>query len=444
MRKCLFIFTVLISCMVFYKDITFAHEKEIKIGLSKYSNTFNVPIKNKSILLGYDKKHINATDSFSVRLFNNSVALYDGETVVEIFGSLETPEITALNGEYINISDSAYRGKIQFLLNANGGITVINLIDIDEYLYSVVPSEMPSSWNLEALKAQAVAARTYTYTKIGVHDKDGYNLCDTDHCQSYLGVLNEQLSSTQAVDETRGIMIYYDNKLIEAFYFSSSGGATENSENVWYETVPYLRGVVEVFEDNYKEWSRTFTFDEIRSILSKNGVEIGNVTNIAITKVSEMGRVNELTITGTNGSKMLTKEEIRSFFRVSEEGSLDSRNFTIVESVYKNEDAVKLAVTNGNFIEEKYLNELFVTSSDGIVKILNTAVVKGEYDTAIYSLENKVLNQEVSSTGNTVTFTGKGWGHGVGLSQYGANGMANAGYTYKEILEFYYTGVRVE
>jgi peptidoglycan hydrolase-like amidase len=139
-----------------------------------------------------------------------------------------------------------YRGSVAILVNARGTLNVVNRIDMEEYLYGVVPAEMgPKRYDeLESLKAQAVAARTYAFAHRGQFDAEGYDLCATPKCQVYAGLSAEDPLSTAAVDATRGLALGYDGRFADALFISTCGGRTENVENVFGETpVPYLVGV---------------------------------------------------------------------------------------------------------------------------------------------------------------------------------------------------------
>ncbi len=331
----------------------------------------------------------------------------------------------------ITLNDRSYRGVLEFSKNAAKGITPVNLLTMNEYLYAVVPSEIYSTWHIEALKAQAVAARTYAATQYGVHSAQGYDLCDTVHCQNYIGAGNEAATTTQAVNETKDNVIVYEGNLINAVYFSSSGGYTEASENVWLNPLPYLKAVEDKNETEFKTWQRTFTKTEIEAALAKQSVSIGSLQNIVIDEVTTSGRVNKLRIVGSTGEKILTKEEVRTFFSPTQEGSLDSRMFEIVNS--SNQPGAGLFILNGlNGTPSK----LYAVSADEKVVEVSSFKIIGDGTTRFYNPN--------ATTGDTFVFSGKGYGHGVGMSQYGAKGMAESGYTYKQILEHYYTGASLQ
>ena len=142
----------------------------------------------------------------------------------------------------LEIDGRAYRGALEVFGNARHTLTVVNELPLEEYLRGVVPNELnPTAFGeIEALKAQAVAARTYVYRNLGQSQNEGYDVCSTDACQVYLGALSEDALATQAIVETRGIVATYDGKPINALYTSTCGGRTEDAEIIFNEKVPYL------------------------------------------------------------------------------------------------------------------------------------------------------------------------------------------------------------
>ena len=367
------------------------------------------------------------------------VVLMDGSQAAAVFEGVPFVQVADAAGDFVSVGDRKYRGVVEFGRYDGRGITPVNIVSVDEYLYSVVPSEMPSAWPLEALKAQAVAARNYTVTDMGKHNGQGFQFCDGPHCQTYLGVTNEAASTTQAVNETSGVLAYYNGQPINAVYFSSSGGYTEDSGNVWVNASPYLKSVPEVNETQYKEWVRSFTPAEIQTQLAAKGIQIGTVTGVSVKSVSAAGRVMELTINGTSSSATLVKEEIRNFFAGTTGGILESRNFTLSNGSAKTV-ATKVSVWSGGAPAEMALNTLAGIAADGQPVALNNATVTGSQTTFTYTGQT---NQAVAG-GNAIVFSGRGYGHGVGMSQYGAKGMAEIGYTFDQILKHYYSGIEVQ
>ncbi len=395
--------------------------------------------------------------SVSLPSSNQRILISDGTKPLLVFdGTQSKLQLTAADGEAIALLDRRYRGLLEVGRYAGKKLTAVNVIALEEYLYSVVSSEMPMSWHLEALKAQAVASRNYTLTRLGIHKADGYDICDVVHTQAYLGKTNEAPSSTRAVEETKGLTIYYEDKPINASYFSSSGGVTEDSENVWTYKEPYLRSKVEVAEKEHKSWTRSFTLTEIGELLSKNNISIGSPMEVSIKASPNTQRVQELTIKGSAGTKSFNKEEIRTFFSKAQGGSLESRNFIMtnstVQSVQQSQptqtssEPRAFILNKSNAVEESIKGK-FAISGNGEVAQLTQYITQSKDGTINLSSQSQspVTNYSSvsTSTGPVITFVGKGFGHGVGLSQYGAKGMAESGYDFLQILQFYYTGVTI-
>jgi stage II sporulation protein D len=314
---------------------------------------------------------------------------------------------------------------------------------MDEYLYSVVPVEMGEDFHLEALKAQSGAARTSAFYKKGIHADDGYDLCDGSHCLSYRGVSSENDITIQAVNETSGRVMTYEGEAINAVYFASSGGVTDSSENVWNEPVPYLRGVNDPVEHEPSVWARSFSYGEIQSLLASDGVNIGTVTSVSITRTSDLGRVQELTIQGTAGTETYTKEGIRTFFSGTKGGSLDSRYFTLGGNTLSGggTSVTEVMLYDGLIAARTSVAHLFAVSADGVPVALAAPQIT---DGTSYAAGGGPKKLDIAVPGGDVAIVGSGWGHGVGLSQRGAEGLAQSGQAYDQILRHYYTGIVIE
>lgn len=359
------------------------------------------------------------------------------------------------------INGKQYRGCLRFAVNGTV-MTAVNVVDLEEYLYGVIPAEMPAPYGEEALKAQTLAARTYAMTKLNAHKSSGYELCDTINCQVYKGYSGENSKTNAIVDETEGEIICYNGTPIEAVFSASTGGYTENSENVWNSVVPYLRAVPEVGEYGNNTWTKTLTLSQLDSLLSAKGENIGSAQDIVITKISTGGRVQEMKIVGTSGSVTLTKENIRTYFSGAC-GSLPSKMFTIngkggdpssgSRSVQR--QATKSSST-GSLTSSAAANGI-TAKTEGTLSAMNGKNLKLD-GLSVFENTNSNQNTPVISTGDyqiydvnistvengTFVFEGSGNGHGVGLSQNGAQGMAQQGYSYEEIIKHYYTGVTIE
>ncbi len=380
----------------------------------------------------------------TIQPVTNKVSLIIDNNIALIFGN-ETlkPQVTSyVPNTNMNISNNLnYRGAIQFNI-VDGFVQTVNVVPLEQYLYGLVPSEMPASWHTEALKAQAVAARTYAYST-SKHAADGFDLCDTTHCQVYKGVNNEYATSNAAVDSTAGIVAYNNNNLIEALFYSSNGGSTANSEDVWANVISYLRAKADPYENNDSKWTRQFTQTELTNLVLAKQSNLGTVQSVVIDQKDAFGRATSLTFVCTNGTYSVKKDAIRTFFSSTTNGSLRSTNFKITSNISTSNASVindidNLAIYSNDAIFD-YKGGMTIVTSGGISTTNdNTTSVIDSTDTI-----TSYGRSEIIASGDLV-LTGTGYGHGVGMSQYGAKGMAEQGFTYDKILSFYYTGVTLK
>lgn len=310
----------------------------------------------------------------------------------------------------VKITDGyAYRGAIRVMKSPQRwGLTVVNVVPVEEYLYGVVGKEMSPSWHREALKAQAVAARTYAISHKNYFASRGFDMTDDTSSQIYAGINGESPSVIAAVDATRGEILTYGGKPIDAFFCSTAGGWTENSENVWGSRIPYLRGVSDDSSrmPSYR-WSVTTTPEKLAANLTAAGKGIGKVRSITLSPLGKRpmavsdrgvsGRVLSMTVNGSAGSVRVTGNAFQSIYGLK--------------------------------------STLFDFSQGGAVPDPDSGC-KGRSATMTVK------------AGVPITIYGYGWGHGLGMSQYGAYQMAqehgSADTYYRTILTHYYTGTRLE
>ena len=254
---------------------------------------------------------------------------------------------------------------------------IIETIPLEKYLIGVVGGEMPVSYNIEALKAQAVAARTYTLNKMEINKKNNFDIVDTTDDQVYLddNELKESWKNKyeeyktkieQAIQETRGEYLTYNGKIIKAFFFSTSSGTTENCKDVFGENLPYLTSVSSTWDENSPSYLSTTTLTK-EEFLKKLEIEYNDNLNIEIER-NDTNSIKEITI---NGNKIKGTD-----FR--------------------------------------------------------------------HKLNLRSTNIELEEENNSIKIISKGYGHGVGMSQYGAQELANIGYTYDQILKYYYQGIEIK
>lgn len=341
--------------------------------------------------------------------------------------------------QVMQVEGVEYRGGVDCLAN-DGKLTVVNVVFLDHYLYGVISREMSPSWPKEALKAQAVCARNYAINNLGKHGEQGFDLCCTVDCQAYSGTKAEAEGSYAPVDETTRQVLTYEGELAELYYASSMGPTTESVENVWGNIRPYLVSVDNSYEDTENipngKWSGSLTCDEASAIMRNKGHDVGQVTAIQVLEYTPNGRVLKMEVTGTNGSKVFEREACRTLFNTVTK----SQMFTVTGDGEGGEIAPKLQVTDGTDSAQQPINKLVMLTAAGRAAMENNIlyVTNGVYQ------ETYEVTYTEPQENTAFYFEGTGWGHGVGMSQYGAKGMAEAGYDYLEILRHYFLGTNLE
>ncbi len=343
----------------------------------------------------------------------STAMIYDGLIIDPVTDEATTTiyGLEKAKGEYWSKEeDRTYRGKIEIRVTKSG-LSIVNIANLEEYLYGVVPSEMPSSWPKEALKAQAVAARSEAVSKLGRHQGEGFDLCDEVHCQAYRGVSQENERVNGLVDETQGQIMTSGGKPVDALYSSSCGGHTQDNIFGAREEVSYIKGSPDyespeksfplspyaldqwlrfpdqgilcnlpgVLPRGQFRWVRTYNAEEMNRMANKLG-DIGDVKEIMVLKREKSGHISSLKITGTKSSLTLDKElVIRKAF--------------------------------------------------------------GNLRSSLFKLEIKKTKEGLPEE---FIFFGGGWGHGVGMCQSGTYGLAKNGKSFSEILDRYFKGVRLD
>ncbi len=361
-----------------------------------------------------------------------------------------------------------YFGGFDYNRRNGDDITVVNMVDMEDYVKGVITWEMSANWHLEALKAQALCARSYAYSALGKHESDGFDVCNTTHCQVYRGTKNATDNSDRAVEETAGQFITHDGKIIDAVFHSSDGGATEDSENVWLYEIPYLRAVIDNFEDLENAyngiWEQTISNSQITSILKAKGYSVNSVVNMYIDEFTDVGNVYRLTIVDSSGKEFnFEKEEVRTILNSSTYGvSINSMRYNIggEPGAGITPDAPDVAppqdpeppIEGGGYTGDIFINgqastdsTFYVLGENGVSTIadVHSAYAATENGTQQIAKTTTVSASNQAASNGTYTINGQGWGHNVGMSQYGAKGMAELGYSYDDILKFYYTGVDI-
>jgi len=350
--------------------------KSIEVRIMIYSNSQKINIKTYgNVYVTEEKtgeKYILLEDSIYEVTPNNKDYIYLSQQ------KLYSPIIleNANPSSYIVINSQKYRGKFK-IINTDSNLRMIEFVDIERYLWGVLGPEMGMSWPIEALKAQAVAARTYTLASL--NRKAEYDMTNTTNDQVYTGFENISPQIISAVNETRGEVLTYKDKVFFAYYHANSGGHTTTPSGAWNsDIIPPLRGVKDPYYKNSKhsKWITYISNDDILNFINSKGYNAFKIKDITIYSKDRSGRAIKLSFKTDRGNVKLEVKDLRNYI-----GTSDIKS-TFITSIQKMKSGFK-----------------------------------------VY---------------------GKGWGHGVGLCQEGAREMADRGFNYKKILQFYYPGSKIK
>lgn len=291
--------------------------------------------------------------------------------------NLSRIQISPLKGSSIYVNNRAFRGRINIIRKSNKRILVVNELGMEDYIRGILPHEVASWWPMDALKAQAVVARTYALHQKQFTKSKDFDFTNDVYSQVYGGKSSERWRTNRAVDLTKGEVLTFEGSLFPAYYHATCGGHTEDASILWNIDIAPLKGVICNFcaDSPHFKWRANVSLKEISAKLSALGYKIGDIGDIVILSRDTSGRVSQLQVKGKDEtSKLNTQINIsaKDFRQALGPNLIRSTNFTL----------------------------------------------------------NIALTQ--------VHFEGLGWGHGVGLCQWGMYSMAEKGYNYKGILEFYF------
>ncbi len=361
---------LLVVCFSFSGERAFAYDLEI--GLTHPRNGALFSSEGDIFLDTSDGKsyRFEGVHAVKIRVRGSWVKLGSG--------SYRLPVQLSGSAGWFRINGKSYRGML-IIRRFMGKLLFVNHLDIEDYLKGVVSKEMPPDWPLEALKAQAVIARTYAiYKRTHMSDYKGFDLYDSTLDQVYQGLDGEGEKGNRAVESTAGIVITYKGEVIKSYYHSTSGGRTEDPVNVWGKPYPYLRSVSCGFDrasPSY-HWRYSVSLSRLERLLRKKGY----------------------------GGKGLRAIKVKRY-------TVSGRNKTL-ELVYRRSPNQKISAIE-------------------LRQIVGNTNLKS---THFYAIRN----------GKSFTFIGKGSGHGVGLCQWGARGMAEKGYHFRDIIRKYYHHIQID
>jgi len=218
------------------------------------------------------------------------------------------------SGEFIQVNGKSYRGWVELRKKGNGLLLVINELDIEDYLRGVLASEVPVGWEYEALKAQAIAARTYALYQKRTAGRRPYHIVASVNNQVYEGSKRERPREAQAVTDTRGLVLVYRGEVIPAFYHSSCGGQTENAEELWGIDAPYLKGVDCECQriSQYGIWEKRIGLAKIVNALRRQGFRVNDIAGMSIQGITPAGRVKAVSIRSSQGTLLVPAESLRA------------------------------------------------------------------------------------------------------------------------------------
>ena len=313
------------------------------------------------------------------------------------------------------LEDQEFAGTLEICDNADGTQTAINTIDLEEYLCSVISSEMNANSPMELLKAHAVISRSWAIRAMQKPNHEGYDVCADDHCQRYEGLRRMNERAVEAVHATRGQVLLYNDEICDCRYYKCCGGRTEIWRTCWEDIdVPYIQSVTCNFckspspkvlrlvlndydqeTKDFHDWSVTYSQEELSEIVrTKSGIDFGLITDLIPLHRGVSGRIDSLKIVGTKRTEIIGKEKI-------------------VRGVPSKELKIRLWLSR-------------------------SCLYSSWFEIKKYKIEN--IKSKMSYQFQLV---GHGWGHGAGLCQIGAAVMATEGYKYEQILRYYYVGSRL-
>jgi len=274
--------------------------------------------------------------------------------------------------------EARYRGIIDIIRDKQNQFLVVNSIEMESYIKGVLYHEVSHRWPIEAIKAQAVAARSYALYQAKVNETQEFDVRSDIYSQVYGGRSAERYRTNIATNKTKGEVLFYQGKILPAYFHSTCGGHTENASELWDHNLTPLKGVVCPFcsLSPHYEWKKNFQLKFIQDQLNQHNYRLGLIKEIKVSERSSSGRVRKVQIVGRDGqTETISGKEFRN-------------------------------IIGPNEFKSNYYN----------------VVMRGYF----------------------FDLVGKGWGHGVGMCQWGAYGMALERYKYIDILQYYYQGAQIQ
>ncbi len=426
-------------------------QPKVLVGLAR-SAFVSLGFSEKYELVSAQGKHeVPAQSSISLgsghgklrlTLSSGTAVLYEGEvsSPVLIAPSCEsgTAYFTVLNGGNSNpgLSGQEFRGSA-LIMEDNGSLVVANLLDVEKYLWSVVSCEVPCGWARDALKAQAVVSRTYAVHKGGLYNDANRSAATTvgdiklwasEAHQVYRGKAHEDPRAVEACNETRGRILVYEGSPAAAYFHADAAGMTESPRFVWGGDIPYLPGVEEApHESPHTGWEACFDIETLRGKL-EGFLQGSGIDMITGREPGTSGRWFAVNIRSGNKDAILKGSEFRSLLELKSVWFSVFRRGGGRETLGHLNPGHEVYVDNGTGVQAIPLRQCKMLNSGRTHLAVNGAAVIAPGESGAVRF----------------LFQGRGWGHGVGLSQWGAKAMADEGAGFEEILMHYYPATAIE
>lgn len=408
----------------------------IAVGTYKDKEASEADSPNMTSLLGYE---------FIARTPNNTCVSVIETDSGKILFKIDTEDcrlfVRPLQEEgqdetYIKSSvGNIFDGTFEYKATING-LYLVNILDMEDYIKSVLPYEVSSSWPVETLRAFSMVVRSYTLSNLSNnHRNEDFDMCDETHCQAYRGRLRSTKTTDEAVEFTRNLVLAYNSQICKTFYHAVSGGMTESSENAWYSAYDYLTPVALPFEKyenhSYGKWSYTVSKQELFDYLQNNSSVKKKISapivSVRISEYTPSGYAYKLEIIDQNGTVATFEKTdiVRSILSKYCKSPRMSIGKTMEVAV--NEETKTLDVAGFFQTDSKGNPVRFNATADSATPTYKTVLTANGVEYILTPPES-----------DTYTISGTGWGHGVGMSQYAARDMALEGYEWEEIATYFF------
>lgn len=431
--------------LVMSSSSPFAAEPWIRVGIGVFQEVQLEAPQGINISFPNGKSMVKGSARFSVAR-QNAISINGSPSE---FSSV----LVVSRGGFIKFNGRPYRGHFK-LYALPSGIKVINLVNLEDYIKGTIKLEINPDWPREAILSYIITVRTYVISNLGRHDGEGFDLCASSHCVLYGGVNAESPVTNSLVEESKGLIVTYQGKPAQVLFHSESGGVTESAWGVWGKHVPYLVSVTSPWEKDapHAHWRVSFTLGELQERLLEKGLIEGRLQSLSF-EYGENGRAREVKAFTDQGIFAFTayrfreavgfKELPSTFFKVSVERCKPQSVRDVRPLVKRTGDLKRYRDVERKNVEELLQKDWTLDDIIAYLKERERLRENSSFD------QNDSVTEAVRDFGVNVdeevsyVFEGSGYGHGVGLSQWGARGMALQGYNSFQILKHYFPGCEI-